>query len=503
MDDLTRFADGVSSTCCNDPSDACNDGLPSHCDIECTPTIMEMQSACSSFLSANRFLSSLKADLDVVAATCPAIADPAACASMEQFSGYADAVTRACCDKDPNACVDGYPTQCDALCRATVLPMQANCNSYLEDNIRFLGDAKGEIERAAVLCGKDLCNPDPCQNSGVCSESSTDGSIAAGSIACACSAGYDGSTCGNDINECAVAPCENSGVCSESSTDSSIALGSYACECSAGYDGSTCENDINECAVTPCENSGVCSESSTNRSVAVGSYACECSAGYDGSTCGNDFNECAVTPCENSGVCSESSTDGSVAVGSYTCACGVGYEGSHCETDINECSPDPCPNGVACSESSVDTNVAVGTYLCACQVSAQCANCMATFSGGTAASCEQMGAMFVPPWDCGCLANGCQRLPGCPGSTEPTPEPGTRPPPPPLPEPTPEPAPPPPPLSCTECSGYVRTDMGGQIVSGLWGQCVWANGQCMTPAESGVHRWPCAGCGSSTAPGGH
>lgn len=23
------------------------------------------------------------------------------------------------------------------------------------------------------------------------------------------------------------------------------------------------------------------------------------------------------------------------------------------------------------------------------------------------------------------------------------------------------------------------------------------------PSESGVHRWPCAGCGSSTAPGGH
>jgi hypothetical protein len=87
-----------------------------------------------------------------VAAAPPIIPDPTACATMEQFTDYADAVTSACCNGGSNACVDGNPTQCDAQCGAVLLPMQADCSAYLEANSRFLAAVDGQIDEAAALC---------------------------------------------------------------------------------------------------------------------------------------------------------------------------------------------------------------------------------------------------------------------------------------------------------------------------------------------------------------
>eukprot|EP01050_Picozoa_sp_SAG11_P001201 SAG11_NODE_51_length_19848_cov_37.780698_4_plen_1016_part_00 len=154
--DLTRLAGGLTGACCDDDSDGCVDGMPAHCDSDCAATLLEMQAVCSEYLSASRLFGELTQSLDAVAATCPAsvIADPTACMTMDQFAHRVDAVTSACCDDDgPNSCANGYPTECDSQCGATLLPMQADCSVFLEANNRFLGAARVQLDRASAVCG--------------------------------------------------------------------------------------------------------------------------------------------------------------------------------------------------------------------------------------------------------------------------------------------------------------------------------------------------------------
>ena len=73
---------------------------------------------------------------------------------MDQFVDYADAVTSACCDDGSSSCAGGYPAQCDGQCGATLLPMQADCSSFLDANSRFLGAARDQINGAASGCGR-------------------------------------------------------------------------------------------------------------------------------------------------------------------------------------------------------------------------------------------------------------------------------------------------------------------------------------------------------------
>jgi hypothetical protein len=157
MGELNRFADAVTAVCCDVEADECDgNGVPARCDVDCAPAILEMQAVCGPFLLAQaRFLGALKDDLDALEALCPAniVPDPTVCATMEQFTDYADTVTSACCDGGgSNACVDGNPTQCDDQCGAVLLPMQADCSAYLEANSRFLAAVDGQIDEAAALC---------------------------------------------------------------------------------------------------------------------------------------------------------------------------------------------------------------------------------------------------------------------------------------------------------------------------------------------------------------
>ena len=105
----------------------------------------------------------------------------------------------------------------------------------------------------------------------------------------------------SNINECENLPCQNSGVCTETSDGTTLTPGVYHCQCLDGYTGTNCEEDINECDPDPCQNSGVCSEG-------VGEYTCECLAGFTGSKCEIDTNECDPDPCQNSAACIESGT---------------------------------------------------------------------------------------------------------------------------------------------------------------------------------------------------
>lgn len=81
---------------------------------------------------------------------------------------------------------------------------------------------------------------------------------------------------------------------------------------SAGFSGSTCEIDINECASNPCHY-GVCKDG-------VASFTCACRPGYAGRLCEININECLSQPCRNGGTCLDREN-------SYTCSCPKGTTG--------------------------------------------------------------------------------------------------------------------------------------------------------------------------------
>ncbi len=65
---------------------------------------------------------------------------------------------------------------------------------------------------------------------------------------------------------------------------------SFSCLCVAGYSGTMCRTNINECASNPCRNGATCVDG-------VDSFSCTCVAGYSGVLCQTDINECASNPC--------------------------------------------------------------------------------------------------------------------------------------------------------------------------------------------------------------
>ena len=63
------------------------------------------------------------------------------------------------------------------------------------------------------------------------------------------------------------APCQNSGQCVAG-----------ICQCLAGFTGSACETNINECSPNPCQNGGVCTDG-------VNAFSCACVGGFSGTAC--------------------------------------------------------------------------------------------------------------------------------------------------------------------------------------------------------------------------
>jgi hypothetical protein len=142
-------------------------------------------------------------------------------------------------------------------------------------------------------------------------------------------------------NPCDPNPCEH-GQCTP---DGEV----YTCACSPGYDGTNCDNNVNDCAPDPCENGGTCSD-------LVDDYKCDCTGtGYTGKDCTTPPDAtCADNPCRF-GSCSD-------VGGRFFCDCtGTGYEGETCETDIDECSRnlDNCDPVAYCEDQD-------GSFKCAC-----------------------------------------------------------------------------------------------------------------------------------------
>jgi len=270
------------------------------------------------------------------------------------------------------------------------------------------------------------CEPDPCQNGAICSETSDGITLTAGEYNCLCVDGFAGTNCEEDINECLTEPCKNGATCTQG-------IGEYTCECPTGYSGLNCEEDTNECDPDPCQNGATCTEGD------IGEYSCTCEVGFQGENCEIDINECIVEPCQFEAVCKDSSVDISISPGDFECDCvlafgftgqlcnecgagsgraedgrcrpceqpqinnvtshsapcadqecpenfGVSSDnwdvlGDNCEecidgeesiagsgvcSDINECDPDPCQNAATCTESGTSVAIPLGEYQCTC-----------------------------------------------------------------------------------------------------------------------------------------
>ena len=53
---------------------------------------------------------------------------------------------------------------------------------------------------------------------------------------CGCAKGWNGHNCDGDFDECASNPRRNRGVCTESSTDTTVAFGDFKCRCDGFFE---------------------------------------------------------------------------------------------------------------------------------------------------------------------------------------------------------------------------------------------------------------------------
>ncbi|KAL9950574.1 hypothetical protein ACROYT_G043090 [Oculina patagonica] len=179
-----------------------------------------------------------------------------------------------------------------------------------------------------------------CYNGGVCSNPET----------CTCSAGWHGSKCRTDINECVT----NNAGCQHHCSNSQ---GSYSCSCNPGYNlvGKHLCQDINECL-------GInnCQQKCVNK---PGSYSCACHTGYelnnDKTTC-SDIDECI--PRNNTPPACQYKCNNTA--GSFFCSCPQGYL---LTTNGRDCADhDECMTGShTCQQRCVNHP---GAYSCACEV---------------------------------------------------------------------------------------------------------------------------------------
>ncbi|XP_074655599.1 uncharacterized protein LOC141909117 isoform X2 [Tubulanus polymorphus] len=305
--------------------------------------------------------------------------------------------------------------------------------------------------------GDDVCGPKPCKNGGNCSDiwnkyeckcvlgfngtncgnniddcpgnnCSTIGTNqcvdGVNSYNCSCKPGYTGTWCEIDINECDSNPCKNGSVCVDKVND-------FFCNCSANFTGKVCDTPMDEkCDAQPCKN-GVCFDKNATSpsNITYATYECQCNPGWEGRICDTKINYCKTAPCKNGATCNNDYT-----IYNYTCSCKPGYDGYDCGNNINECLPDPCVNGnctdgiakYTCSCDSGWEGVNCSKDIDECKVNpttactnGQCINkpgsyiCNCTDTGFEGAKCENM-IKYCPPTGVNPCKNGAQCISNAP-----------------------------------------------------------------------------------------
>nr|XP_020649057.1 protein crumbs homolog 2 isoform X2 [Pogona vitticeps] len=257
-----------------------------------------------------------------------------------------------CLDSSMNTTLDGNAGNLDFLKSKTIIILGKNftgCLGHADIGGVFLPLAMPntypqpeqflQINSAEALLGchgAEVCSPSPCQHGGSCQDLFN-------AFSCACSPGWEGLLCQNNIDDCKSGPCLH-GECRDE-------VGDFQCECHKGYIGKRCQINVDDCIRHQCQNGGTCIDG-------VYSYSCKCPPQFTGPLCEWPFppEQCGKNfTCLNGGKCISGPWGAN-------CTCKPGYTGRKCQININECDPNPCQNGGTCQDS-------VNRYRCVCSAS--------------------------------------------------------------------------------------------------------------------------------------
>lgn len=303
------------------------------------------------------------------------------------------------CEIDVNECTVGPENRVSpALCADSVAATCTNTDGSYECrcNLGWTGDGY-------VCIDADDCEFSPCAHGGTCNDCGTL------CFLCDCVAGWRGTTCGTDWNECVmgVHMCNDEATCLNNP-------GSYDCVCDPGWTGnghgaayletkewtvggtsySATEQwgcvDIDDCDETlydfippaytdddgneikwddgPCKY-GKCRDTGAN------AYFCTCRPGWIDANCDMNVNECdtqtGTHKCHKYARCiDKESTAAGEWIDGYVCSCNHGYagDGFNCR-DIDNCETHTCCNNGFCTDLGVDD------WKCTCDIGWQDSNC--------------------------------------------------------------------------------------------------------------------------------
>ncbi|XP_028399274.1 protocadherin Fat 4-like [Dendronephthya gigantea] len=108
----------------------------------------------------------------------------------------------------------------------------------------------------------------------------------------------------------------------------------FSCNCPAGYNGTRCGHNINECEAGNFNYS--CNEGHSTCTDGINNITCDCDRGFTDWLCETNIDDCLSQPCHPYGECIDH-------IGSYECKCNAGYMGSRCERFVGE-NEDKCPD---------------------------------------------------------------------------------------------------------------------------------------------------------------
>ena len=161
-----------------------------------------------------------------------------------------------------------------------------------------------------------------------------------------CIAGYTGTNCLEDVDECA------NSVCVAINRVCRNLLDGFTCGvCLPGFNGSDCSTNIDDCVGIDCGINRQCIDGINN-------HSCECAPGFVGDDCITE--NCIGIDCGN-GICQNSNE-------SFTCECNAGYTGQSCSVDINECEENSCSGNRQCVDG-------IATFTCECNPGFSGENC--------------------------------------------------------------------------------------------------------------------------------